>query len=396
MIRDWVVGHQKRVVVIAILAAIIVTLLIVLAPLIGAVVGILGAWTAVIAVAIWDRWDRIEKYGGRAVGAVSYITGRGRRVGLSAEMQGLINGARKDLEEELPDVMPLPARVRFVKQDEDIAALGEGEVVISLKDPRRRAENTARATMAYVSTAAVRPARPYVARAVMTGIDFSLTKKFLKRANMQALDYFLTEIWTPEMAGNLDLHGICDQVERIEGQGVLSRILLAEFLELGRRLWGQHPSLAVHSETREFLRYVATSVDRQPRDPPRDLQFIRQHLKVGTVLVGERDRAEAEGARPYVAAALWSIRQGCTSVYLLGRGARCDLVREVVANLQNDGRVRAIDISDYVVDMGDKRVSAICAHLSVEQPPRPTAARKGGRHGRPGRSAAPARPVGTT
>jgi hypothetical protein len=305
-------------------------------------------------------------------------------------MQGLINGARKDLQNELPDVMPLPARVRFVRDDADLAALNEGEVVISLKDPRRHAENTARATMAYVSTAALRPARPYVGRLVMTSIDFSLTKKFLKRADVRALDYFLTDIWAPSIEGQPDLQTISDQVERIEVRGVLTRILLTEFLELGRRMWGQNPSMAVQSEAREFVRYVAGTVDRQAGENI-PLAFRRAHLRVGTILVGDRERAEAEGARPYIAAVLWSMRQGCTSVYLLGRGARCALVREVAANIENDARVLAVDTAEYVVAMHSEPVRAICVHLTIEPTPRGGRVR---RRNRPNRAGAVAQAPG--
>lgn len=374
MLRESLGRHKIRVIVVAAPAAVMLTLAVFLAPLVAATVGVLGAWSVVIIVILWDRWERVEKYGGRLIGELSYLTGRGQRVGLSAEMQGMINGARKDLQAEIPDVMPLPARVRFVRDAEDIAALGEGEIVISLKDPRRRAENTARATLAYVSTAALRPARPYVGRPVMAGIDFSLTKKFLGRADAHALDYFLTEIWAPSVEGRADLQEICDQVERIETRGVLALILLTEFLDLGRRLWGRNPSPVVQSEAREFVRFLADIVDRQPGERG-SLEFIREHLRVGVVLVGGRERVQAEGARPYVAAGLWAMRAGCTSIYLLGRGARCQVVREASAQLGSDGRVRAIDVTEYVVRIGTTPITAICAHLNVEQPARSNVAR---------------------
>lgn len=383
MIRDWVSSHRRLLLAVAIPVALVLTIVIFFAPIVTAVVAVFGAWTVVLGAGLWQIWDKVEKHGGKVIGALSYYTGHGRRVGLSAEMQGLINGARKEFLAEAPDAMPMPARVRFVRDDRDVAELGEGEVVVSLKDPRRHAENTARATMAYVSAAAIRPARPYVGKLVMSGVDFSLTKRFLRQADSRALDYFLNEIWEPSVQGHADLQASCDQIERIEAKGVLGRILLVEFLDFGRRLWGQNPSLAVQSEAREFVNYVAEIVDRRDNGPRRGgLEFIREHLRVGTVLVGERERAEAEGARPYIAAARWAMRAGCTSIFLLGRGARCDLVREVAAQLELDGRVRSVDLSEYLVDLGGRRVQAICGHVTVEPSARPTPPR--GRHHRRG------------
>jgi hypothetical protein len=140
--------------------------------------------------------------------------------------------------------------------------------------------------------------------------------------------------------------------------------LLVELLAFGRKLWGQRPSLATQSEAREFVRYVADVVDRGGRKRP--LGFLRNTLRVGTVLVGERERAEAEGARPYVAAALWHMRAGCTTVFLLGRGARCGLVREVADQIERDGRVRLVEVTDYTVNMEGSLIPAVVARAEVE------------------------------
>jgi hypothetical protein len=149
----------------------VLTLIAVLMPLVAGILGAVGLWCLVAVAFAWDHWERVEKVFGRLLGFASFVGGRAERTALSAEMQGVINGARKEIQEEVADAMPLPARVRFVRDDADIAELKDGEVVISLRNPRRRAENTARATIAYVSAATIRPARLYVGQTVMTGIE---------------------------------------------------------------------------------------------------------------------------------------------------------------------------------------------------------------------------------
>jgi hypothetical protein len=364
--RDWYRHHRRLVVGGAAVGALLLSAALLLAPLLAAVLGVAGGWAAVIVLAVADRMETVEKWGGRGLGSLSWLGSRTERVALAAEIQGLINGARKDLQAELPDVMPSPARVRFVRTEVEVAALREGEVVISLKNPRKRAENTARATMAYVSTAMIRPARPYVAPSVIAGVDYSVTKKILRQADVHALDYFLNEVWGPELEGRADLRDACHEVERVEAHGLLTHVLLVEYLELGRKRWGGYPSEAERSETREFLSYVANVADKDPEDYP-PLEFLRRSLRVGVVLVGEKGRAEQEGARPYVKATLHKIGLGCDSVYLLARGARCPLVAEVLAQVENDGRVRVVDLADYQVEMDGRLVPAVCARLTVEQ-----------------------------
>jgi hypothetical protein len=366
VIRDWYRSHRRVVVAGAVVGALLLSGAFLLAPLLAAGVGVAGAWVAAIAILAWDHSETVEKWAGRGLGSLSWLGSRTERLALTAEIQGLINGARKELQDELPDVMPAPARVRFVRTTEEVAALKDGEVVISLRNPHKRAENTARATMAYVSTAMIRPARPYVARSVIAGVDYSITKKILRQADVHALDYFLNEVWGPELEGRADLRDACHEVERVEAYGLLTHVLLTEYLELGRRRWGAYPTEAERSETREFLTYLANVADKGPEDHP-PLDFLGRSLRVGIVLVGERERAEHEGARPYVQATLHRMRLGCESIYLLARGARCPLVAEVLTQIGNDGRVRAVDVADYRVEIAGRFVPTVCARLTVHQ-----------------------------
>jgi hypothetical protein len=362
LIRDWVGSHRRETFSGLLLVGALLGLIVLFAPVLGAAIAVVG-----IPAFGWllTHLEFAEKWGGRVLEAASFLSVRAERAGLSAEMQGLINGARNELLDELPDVMPMPVRVKFVRNEEDLASLREGEVVISLRSPRRRAENTAKATLAYVSTATIKPARAYVGPSVMRGVDYSLTKRILKRADPNALDYFLNEVWEPAMQQAPDLREICDEVERVERRGFLTRVLLAEYLDLGRRLYGGFPSLAVHGETRAFLRYVARLASRSP-DDRFPLGFREGNIRIGVVLAGERERAEREGARPYVRACQWHIKRGADAVYVLGRGARRGIVERTAAEMDKDGRVLAVDVAEYTEDRGGERVSAVCARILVD------------------------------
>ncbi len=363
MIRDWASSHRRTIVGASVAAALVLTLIAALMPLVAGILGTVGLWCLVAVAIAWDHWERVEKVSGRLLGFASFLGGRAERTAISTEMQGMINGARKEIQEEVADAMPLPAKVRFVRDDADIAELKDGEVVISLRSPRRRAENTARATIAYVSAATIRPARLYVGQTVMTGIDYSLTKRILSRANKAALDYFVTEIWQPALAREPDLRDTCDQIERVDDAGVMTRILVVEYLDLGRRLWGATPSVAIQSEAREFLKFLASVIDHSGSG----WDFLHGHIRVSVGLIGERGRAEAEGPAPYTQASLIAMSKGCTAIYLLAWGARNALLRQVVASLENDQRVCAVDIAEHQVRVRGDWVPAVCARLDVDQ-----------------------------
>jgi hypothetical protein len=362
VIRDWIASHRRETLAGLLLVGVLIALTVLTAPIIAA--GLVAVGVPALGWLVLNP-EQAEKWGGRLLESASLISSRAERTGISAEMQGVINNARNQLQEELPDVLPLGVRVRFVRNEQDLATLRDGEVVISLRHPGRRAENTAKATLAYVSAATIKPARAYVGRQVMSGVDYSLTKRILKRADPHALDYFLTEVWEPAMHQTAELREICDEVERVERRGLLTRVLLAEYLELGRRLYGEFPSPTVHAEARAFLAHLARVASRSP-DDRFPLGFRRGHIRIGVVLAGERERAEREGARPYVRACQWHIKNGADAVYVLGRGARRAVVETTASEMERDGRVLTVDVAEYVEERDGDRVAAMCARILVD------------------------------
>ena len=147
----------------------------------------------------------------------------------------------------------------------------------------------------------------------------------------------------------------------------LTRVLLAEYLELGRRLYGEYPSLSVHAEARAFLSHMARLTSRDP-DARFPLGFRERNIRVGVVLAGDRERAAREGARPYVRACQWHMKRGVGAVYILGRGARRAVVTEAASELEKDGRVLAVDLLEYFEERQGQKVPAICARIVVDFP----------------------------
>jgi hypothetical protein len=201
----------------------------------------------------------------------------------------------------------------------------------------------------------------------MSAVEYAITKRILRRSDRRALDYFLTSLWEPAMQTEPGLREACMEIETIEKKGYLTRVLLAEYLELGRRLFGEFPTEAVRQETREFVHHLAQLARREVDDESVDLDFKRGELRVGVVLVGNREKALTEGAAPYVKACLFDIKAGYNSIYVLARGARCPLVEEVVGRLRGNGRVLDSDIARYQLEIDGHLVDAVCARIVIDQ-----------------------------
>lgn len=237
-----------------------------------------------------------------------------------------------------------------------------------MHDPRRHAENVARATLAYVSAATIPPARAYVDRQVLRSVDFSLTKRILRASSGEALDFFLNQLWSPSLVSEPELRELCHEIEVIERDGLLTRVLLAEYLELGRRLYGQFPAAGVHESTLALLHLIYRIVTRDHSEELGDqLLFRMGPLRVGIVLVADRKLSDRRGAAPYVWRCLKDMKSGCDSVYLLARGSNRLVVAEAVDAIRTNGRVLDIQVNEYDVHSHLGIVAVTCARIAFEQ-----------------------------
>jgi len=368
MIADFYRRHRDRIAIVALCLALTLSVAYVVFPAAVAALGILTGWIAAIGLFAVNDPEKAQAIGGRLLGMFGWLGSSTQRVAISAAVQGSINAGRKELHEEVAGIMPYPARVKFVRNPGDLATLQEGEVVIALSDPRKHAENVARATLAYVSAATIPPSRAYVHQHVLRSVDFSLTKRILRAGSGEALDYFLNELWSPSLMSEPELRQLCHEIEVIERSGLLTRVLLAEYLEIGRRLYGQFPPPDIHDSTIAFLHLLYRVATRDPREELGDqLLFRHGQLSVGIVLVADRKLSDRRGASPYVWRCLKDMRAGCESVYLLARGSNRDLLQEVVGNLRTNGRVLDVQTTDYNVTTHLGMVAATCARVTFEQ-----------------------------
>jgi hypothetical protein len=215
-----------------------------------------------------------------------------------------------------------------------------------------------------VGQAAIRPARAYVDTTALRSIDFSLTKRILAAQDKAALDFLIQHLWPEALGRDPDLAEMCHQVEVIAGRGLLTRILLIEYLELGRRLYGQFPPPGVRDETREFIRFLHGIAARQPGEDL-DLEFRRGNIRVGLILVGDRTVVSRLGAAPYIRRTLKYVAAGVQAVYLLGRGSRNAVVERTVGQLAGDGRVLDFSVTSYSEANND--VEATCARILFDR-----------------------------
>ncbi len=362
--------YQRRRVIAsgAVVTAGVLTLGFVFVPAIAGALALASTWVWTALLVILSNLEGAERSSGRLLSWVSWANSALDRAAVANEVQGAINGARKEIAANAPDVFPHPAKVKFIRNQSEVVDLQDGVVVVAMKQSRNHAENVARATVAYVSEAAIRPARPYVDPRALRSIDFSLAKRVLSLADAHALDYLIQIIWPAAVAQDPELGDLCHKIEVIEHEGLLARVLLAEFTELGRRLYGQFPPPGVQESTLhlvDLLYRLATK--RRGEEIGSDLNFRHGHIRLGVVLVGEREKVETLGVTPYMRVVMDQARSGCDTVYLLARGKRKPMLAAIVRQLGGHQWFRSIAMTEYRVARSDSWVEVSCARLTVNR-----------------------------
>lgn len=143
----------------------------------------------------------------------------------------------------------------------------------------------------------------------------------------------------------------------IERNGLLTRVLLSEFLELGRRLYPEFPPPGIFEATRGLVTHLHRIVTKKADED------LGEGLLFRSGLLSNR-----AGVRPYVWRCLQNIRQGCDAVYLLARGSNITMIAEVLDGLRGNGRVLDVgEVHFYSVSTATGLVQAACARVLGDQ-----------------------------
>lgn len=102
MIRDWASSHGGLILTTCVAAAVLLTLTLLFVPLLAGIIGAVGLWSLAAVALVWKNWESCENASGRLLGFVSFVGGRPERIALSAELQGMINGARNEIRRRSP------------------------------------------------------------------------------------------------------------------------------------------------------------------------------------------------------------------------------------------------------------------------------------------------------
>lgn len=234
--------------------------------------------------------------------------------------------------------------------------------------------------MAFLPKTLVPVARRYIDPDRMRAADLIVAKDLLdRRSRPGTLSVFIRDHLDPARAERADLQEKIDELDEIDLQGWLLRILLQEYLRLGEALHPGEPDDETIRDAEEFARWLNRLAVRAPGEDALSLTFSGRYFRVAVIFVGIKGKLEEEGIKPYrKRAKRFLYREQYDAIYLMARDDNIPAVEELAANLETDGRVQSVETypyalrSDFRARYGLNRERAVIARIGRRRVADPT------------------------
>jgi len=296
-------------------------------------VGILGF----IVIYMIINPSKVEIWHGLLARLFAGFSERAEKSAVSKEIQGRINIVSKKINKESDGSIPFGVKIEWIKELNKDAFIREGNVVVRMQNHKNQAENLALATLMFLSIGCLPTARSYVEDNVLKAIDFTLAKRILITEHQEkALRYFTDEIFNSEIKKQPIIQKYTNALEKLNDDGLFTRILLKELLMLGDRIAQQIPSDNMKNETKEFVEMMETLAFKQ-KDVDINPTYSGNYIKSSIILIAKYNTFITHGTEPYIKHIKKEFIQGINIFYLLGSGKNVLPTNLVAKDLENDG-----------------------------------------------------------
>jgi len=285
-----------------------------------------GVWGGIIVAAviicclvrvILDE-DRSAAWRARVYKAIYGLTGKieAEKKYIENDVTSRINLARRKMpfaEEYLPRAIKIQW---FDAASGETAHIKEDAIVVRLDPAQSEEKNIVVLTDALVKRTSLVGIRHLMKEPLELSMDLNLVKGLLKEiGDRRVLDWFFRNEYQPTVTKSDEIKEWNEKIVEIDERGLFTRLLLVELDNFSKQVTGKAASLEMFEEIVglvEFLFKIATKAARQ--DIP--LDYVRQHIKIGVILVGETSKVLR---RPdlYLKAFAYTMRRQLSSIYVM-------------------------------------------------------------------------------
>lgn len=284
----------------------------------------------------------------------------GKKNAVALQIEHELNTAQEEINSQTKGLIPYPAKVEWIEKPSYLDT-EEEKVILRMREHKYNPRNVAFAVVDYISEGLIPLSRMYIETPIQTAIDATMVRAILLERNDNALDYYLTSV----LSKRLDEKGVryyVQVINNIHKRGMMTRILLEEFKELGRKLFPIIDKDVV-SETKEYVEHLNTLATRERGELGKSDPFLGKNIKVAYLMIADPKKIKIKGDAPYIEYAYHKIINGAEAIYLLSRGGKNRPAMRLAEKIARNLNIKIINTSEYEDLVGDEVLSALCIEL---------------------------------
>ncbi|MEX2546632.1 MAG: hypothetical protein WD830_02440 [Chloroflexota bacterium] len=349
-------GTPRRAVGTVAATSAVLALLYAFVPAASQVAAILLTAATAVAVVLWKYPNETKTAAARILEHFAWVSGTVERESIRQDLEGTLSAGLESLASASPQATASSVRFKFVRSDEDVDRLPDGTLIVGITHHKDRTRNLVAAAWAYARRGVLIDARRHLDGNVSRGIDFTVTKSILCKADLRAVDRFIQELWMPAVRDESRLRDLTGKLETLEDDALFAPVLLEEFAELGIRLANRFPSDEIAAETASFVDHLYDLAQREPgqHEPT---HFDGKWIRCAFVLVATSDVATAKGSDAYQRYVESCVTKAYPRIYIIARGSHVSIAESVGNAMRDDERV--LDVRPFLCTIATGRGSQI-------------------------------------
>lgn len=271
-------------------------------------------------------------------GIFAGISHKAEKVRVSARVHEGIDKFASELLNQSSDIIPYTLRIKWVPIPNAVAYLQNNKIIVKMNYHTNEQSNLVTATMAYVEQGVIPHAKRHLAPPISRAVDLSTTKKILTlHDDLGAIECFFREVVEPEIKDPI-LQEYFTVMDQLDEKGFFTRILLREFVLLGRRLLTSFPKKEIASESIKFLEFLKRVVEKEHGEDV-DPTFTGSIIKMTLVFIARKETISQQGYHPYISWIEKCCKESITSIYIAGTGNNIDAVKGISRVCEKKGLI---------------------------------------------------------
>jgi len=285
---------------------------------------------------------------------------RAEQTHVASNIQSHIDHFVKEVGKESKDVLPYRIKIKWVAQTTRDAFISGEKIIVRMNYHSDQQRNLVLATTAYVSKGLLPHARRHLHQDIATAMDFTAIKKLLVTEKLgPALDHFFEEVVNPAIKNSSLVREYWQTMDGLDEQGFFTRILLKEFLELGRRFMTALPRQDIAMETIEFVRFLDRIANKEHGEDI-DPTFYGRSIRMSLVYVARPEVIAAHGFSPYIRWINECQKKDISTVYICGLGHNVANAEGLAMICKKRSLITVEKVHKYHLETRERKTHAIC------------------------------------